>query len=162
MLKNIEYVYGTNNDKKVLLGAKVFLFDGEKLIVEEVYVGLPFELDDILESTINASTLGVTNLDAFAAQYNELNAAGVVYFPQVERYYFLEEGDKVLLWNGNDRIEDTLENALDEYRERAVDKALEEKLKAKRQEYLNLDPANPLVELYGLPLSRQKPEVSSR
>ncbi len=162
MLKNIEYVYGTINDKKVLLGAKVFLFDGEKIVVEEVYVGLPFVLDDILESTINASTLGVTNLNAFSMQYKALNAAGVVYFPQIEKYYFLEKGDKVLLWNGNDRIEDTLEAALDEYRERTVDAALEEKLNAKRQEYLNLDPANSLAELYGLSLSRQRPEVSSR
>lgn len=162
MLSTIKYVYDKNKDEKeVLLGAKICFFDGEKTSVKEIYVGLPFCLEDILENDINANLLGVIDKkEKFKREYELVNAKGVIYFPQTEEYHFLEETDTVLLWNGDDRIKDTLETEIDKYRNMIIAESVKSKLAAKKDFINNLEPANPLIELFGDSLVRAR--VSER
>ena len=73
MLYSIQYVYGKDKkEKSVLEGAKVISFDGQKAYVQEIYVGLEFTLEDILENKINRNAIGVKNLDVFKSKYEKL------------------------------------------------------------------------------------------
>ena len=160
MLYNIQYVYGKNkNEEKTLIGAKVLEFDGEKTYVQEIYIGLEFSLEDILENKINADAIGITNTDILKTRYKNLNAAGIVYFPELERYEFLEEGDLVIPWISTELVANTLEDALQPYRNKATDMVVKEKIAAKKAYVESLDPADPIVELNGLSLRRR---VSNR
>lgn len=97
MLYSIQYVYGKDKkEKNVLEGAKVISFDGQKAYVQEIYVGLEFTLEDILENKINRNAIGVKNLDVFKSKYEKLGATGVIYFPEIDKYEFLEAGDIVI------------------------------------------------------------------
>ena len=155
MLYNIQYVYGKNkNEEKTLIGAKVLEFDGEKTYVQEIYVGLEFSLEDIIENKINADAIGVTNLDILKTRYKNLNAAGIVYFPELERYEFLEEGDIVIPWISAELVASALEDALQPYKNKATDKVVREKVAARRAYVESLDPEDPMVELNGLSLGR--------
>ena len=70
MLYSIQYVYGKDKkEKSVLEGAKVISFDGQKAYVQEIYVGLEFTLEDILENKINRNAIGVKNEEVFKSEY---------------------------------------------------------------------------------------------
>lgn len=159
MISKIKYVYDRNNEgDSVLLGAMVQFFDGQRTTTEEIYVGLPFQLEDILESDINASVLKVVDKSSFAKRYNEYEATGVVYFPQTDRYAFLKAGDDVMLWNGDDKIDSMLQDAIAKKSELLVKD--EERIKQKIHYLEELDSNDPLVELYGL--SRVRGHISNR
>lgn len=66
MLYSIQYVYGKDkSEKEVLEGAKVISFDGRYTFIQEIYVGLEFSLEDILNNSVNAHAIGVRNLEVF-------------------------------------------------------------------------------------------------
>ena len=160
MLYNIQYVYGKNkNEEKKLIGAKVLGFDGNKTYIQEIYIGLEFSLEDITKNKINADAIGVNNINVMAARFENLNASGIIYFPELERYEFLEEGDIVIPWKSSELVASTLEEALQQYRNKATDKVVEEKMAAKKAYVESLDPADPIVELNDLSLRRR---VSNR
>lgn len=156
MISNIKYVYDKNKENKtVLLGVRICFFDGKKTARKEIYVGLPFALEDILENDINARLLDVKNKNIFLKEYNSVAASGIVYFPQTESYSFLEEGDDVILWNGEDKIETMLEEAIEPYRELSMDEILASKKATRRRHVENLDPDNSLMELYDIPVRQR-------
>ena len=160
MLYNIQYVYGKNkNEEKKLIGARVLGFDGNKTYIQEIYVGLEFSLEDITKNKINADAIGVNNTSIIKAKYENLNASGIIYFPELERYEFLEEGDLVIPWRSTELVASTLEEALQQYRNKATDKVVKEKMAAKKAYVESLEPDDPMVELNGLSLSRH---VSNR
>lgn len=165
MLYNIKYVYGKDKAdlngeaKSYLNGAIVELFDGERTRKQEIYVGLQFCLEDILENEINARCLKINDVDKFKALYEELGACGIVYFPDTDKYGFLQEGDIVLPWTKTEEVKDTLENALNVYRNEAANETVKQKYEERKALLRSLDPDDALVELNGLSLSRR---VSSR
>lgn len=154
MLNRIEYVYDKDkNERKQLLGAKVYQFDGSKTKVQEIYVGIKFVLED-LKNNINMSLFEGTTYDRIKMKYDSVSAAGIIYFPQTENYAFLEDNDEVINWNGHDRTAGLLDKALEPYKELASDELLKAKI-AKRKAYIEtLDPDDPLVELSDYTLSR--------
>ena len=156
----IQYVYGKNkNEEKKLIGARVVGFDGNKPYIQEIYVGLEFSLEDITKNKINADAIGVNNTSIIKAKYENLNASGIIYFPELERYEFLEEGDIVIPWRSTELVASTLEETLQQYTNKATDKVVKEKMAARRAYVESLDPDDPMVELNGLSLSRH---VSNR
>jgi hypothetical protein len=156
MLYSIQYVYGKDKkEKNVLEGAKVISFDGQKAYVQEIYVGLEFAL----ENKINRNAIGVKNLDVFKSKYEKLGATGVIYFPEIDKYEFLEAGDIVIPWVSHENVEKSLEEALKPYRKLATDKVVKQRVAAKKAYVESLDPEDALVELSGLSLQRH---VSSR
>ena len=160
MLYSIQYVYGKDKkEKNVLEGAIVISFDGQKAYVQEIYVGLEFTLEDILENKINRNAIGVKNLDVFKSKYEKLGATGVIYFPEIDKYEFLEAGDIVIPWVSHENVEKSLEEALKPYRKLATDKVVKQRVAAKKAYVESLDPEDALVELSGLSLQRH---VSSR
>lgn len=162
---NVKYVYGKDKAdlngeaKSYLNGAIVEYFDGERTRKQEIYVGLQFCLEDILTNEINARCLKITDLSKFKALYEELGASGIVYFPDTDKYGFLQAGDIVLPWTRTEGVKDTLENALSVYRIKAANATVKQKYEEKRAKLENLDPDDALVELNGLYLNRR---VSSR
>ena len=160
MLYNIQYVYGKDKEgEKSLVGAKVLGFDGDKTYVQEIYVGLEFSLEDIVENKINADAIGIKNIEVLKDRYENLKASGIIYFPHLNSYEFLEKGDVVLPFTSTELVASTLENALQPYKNKATDKVVKEKMAAKKAYVESLDPADPMVELNGLSLRRR---VSSR
>ncbi len=109
-----------NNDERVLLGACVFGVDDGKVVDKKVYLGIQLSLNDVLDNAVNANVLHVTDLEAFEETYNELNAVGVVLFPQINDYVFLTADDVVLPWSGNDRDSALLEGFLANYKNCAI------------------------------------------
>lgn len=160
MLYSIQYVYDKDSRcKKTLIGAKVLGFDGDKTFLQEIYVGIKFTLEDITENKINADAIGVSNTDILKTRYENLNASGIIYFPELNRYEFLGENDIVIPWISSELVASTLENALQSYRNKTTDKVVKEKMAAKKAYVESLDPADPMVELNGLSLRRR---VSNR
>lgn len=160
MLYNIQYVYEDNlKGERRLVGAKIFCYDGKEISVQEIYVGMKFTLEDIVENEVNSHAIGVNDIEFFKARYKNLNAAGIIYFPSLEKYEFLEEGDIVLPWVSEDLVANTLEEALQPYRINATDKVVSEKIAEKRAYIESLDPADSLVELSGLSMRKR---ISSR
>lgn len=148
MLFNIKYVYDKTKDgKRVLLGAKLYFFDGTKVSLKEVYVGIPFVLEDIMENDINANLLRVSDRQRFAASFNIVGASGIIYFPQNDTHAFLEENDEVILWNGEDRVEGMLEDRIDEYRNQVVDESIKDIIATKKKDLNDFDYGNSLAEL---------------
>ena len=116
-------------------------------------------LEDILENKINRNAIGVKNLDVFKSKYEKLGATGVIYFPEIDKYEFLEAGDIVIPWVSHENVEKSLEEALKPYRKLATDKVVKQRMAAKKAYVESLDPEDALVELSGLSLQRH---VSSR
>ena len=147
MLYNISYVYDTDKDgNKALLGAKVFMYNGVEILKQEIYVGLEFELDDILRSEVNAHALGINNTVEFQKRYEAFNAKGIVYFPATDKYAFLEKNDQVIHWINEESVKDLLEEALIPYHEMTRPQL--------EGVSFDIDPSDPLVELCNLTLSR--------
>ena len=117
------------------------------------------KLEDILENKINRNAIGVKNLDVFKSKYEKLGATGVIYFPEIDKYEFLEAGDIVIPWVSHENVEKSLEEALKPYRKLATDKVVKQRVAAKKAYVESLDPEDALVELSGLSLQRH---VSSR
>lgn len=157
MLYSIQYVYGKDkSEKKVLEGAKVISFDGRYTFIQEIYVGLKFSLEDILNNSVNAHAIGVRNLEVFKNKYEKLGAVGVIYFPGTDKYEFLEDGDIVIPWVSSLMVQKSLEAALKPYRKSATESIVKERMAA----YVDhLGAENPLVELNDLSLNRH---VSNR
>lgn len=157
MFYSIQYVYGKDkNEKEVLEGAKVISFDGRYTFIQEIYVGLEFSLDDILNNSVNAHAIGVKNLEVFKNKYEKLGAVGVIYFPGTDKYEFLEAGDIVIPWVSSLMVQKSLEAALKPYRKSATESIVKERMAA----YVDhLGAENPLVELNDLSLNRH---VSNR
>ena len=108
MLYSIQYVYDKDSrNKKTLIGAKVLGFDGDKTFLQEIYVGMKFTLEDITENKINADAIGVTNTDILKTRYENLNASGIIYFPELNRYEFLGENDIVIPWISSELVAST-------------------------------------------------------
>lgn len=160
MLYSIQYVYDKDKEgKKFLEGAKVIAFDGKKTYVREIYVGLEFTLEDILYNKINRSALGIKNVDLFKSKFERYQAKGIIYFPDLDKYEFLEENDEVIQWVSTDKVEEFLDNALQPYKELATDSIVKKTMEIRESLVKNLDPSDPLIELSDLSLRRQ---VSSR
>ena len=157
MLYNIQYVYGKNNEgKKELVGAKVLGFDGNKTYIQEIYVGLRLTLEDVLENEVNAMSIGVKNTSILKDKFESLKAAGIIYFPQVDCYEFLEEGDVVIPWINEELVASSLDAALQPYKNKATDEVVKSKMAAKKAYVESLDPENPLIELNGLFVRKHK------
>lgn len=156
----IRYIENYNaKGEKVYTGA--YIVDRSKLPItkKEIYVGFNFSLEDVLYKKEVANMFNVDDKDRFIRRYNSAMATGIVYFPQTQEYGFLQEGDVVLPWTGEDKVQETLDNYInkhytitdvDNYFKKIQD--LDEKIK-------DLTPEDPLVELYGYNLKR---EASSR
>lgn len=149
MSYSISYVYDKNSEgKTVLLGADIRGIDDSDIKKKSIYVGIPFVLEDF-DNDINRNAVGIPNLTLFAERYNALNAAGVVFFPQTGRHAFLEDNEEVVLWNGDDRIEEILNNALAEYKKDSVSDTLEASSNEMEERIANLDDEDPFIEFYG-------------
>lgn len=147
MLYNISYVYDFDKDgNSVLIGAKVFLYNGLEIIKKEIYVGLEFELEDIIKSDVNAHALGINDIGVFQKRYEAFHAKGIVYFPATDKYAFLEKNDKVIHWINENSVGNLLENELNIYREMAKPQL--------EGVSFDLDPHDPLVEICNLTLTR--------
>lgn len=147
MLYNITYVYDNDkNGNKALLGAKVFMYNGVEILKQEIYVGLEFELEDILRSEVNAHALGINDIAEFQRRYEAFNAQGIVYFPATDKYSFLEKDDKVIHWINEESVSALLEDELKPYYEMAKPQL--------EGVSFDLDPNDPLVEICNLTLSR--------
>lgn len=157
MICAINYIYDKNKDgEKVLLGAKVIFFDGEKFLTKEIYVGFEFCLEDILENDINANLLHVLDKrQSFERIYKSVSASGIIYFPQSDKYHFLEEGDMVLTWNGNEKVAEMIENQIAQY-QTSNDEEIRNKMQEKLEYLKTLDPFNPLVELFDCKMVRAR------
>ena len=159
MLSKIEYVYGKDKDGEVqLLGAKVFSFDGEDIQDKEFYVGESYSVNELCSNIELAKKIGIKNISLLRGRAESINSIGIIYFPQAQRYDFLEAGDTVLSYTKEISVEDTLEQAIAPFRENTLTR--EDLIDYINQKYQDIDPGNSLSELYDLPLSRQK--VSAR
>ena len=159
MLSKIEYVYGKDKNGEVqLLGAKVFSFDGEDIQDKEFYVGESYSVSELCSNIELAKKIGITNVSLLKGRAESINSIGIIYFPQAQRYDFLEAGDTVLPYTKEISVEDTLENELAQYRENTISR--EELMDYVSDKYQDVDPEDSRSELCGLPLSRQK--VSAR
>lgn len=157
MLSKIEYVYGKDkNDKVQLLGAKVFSFDGEDIHVNEFYVGLSFSIDELCSNINLANSIGIKDVASLRRRAESCNAAGIIYFPQAQRYDFLESSDTVISYRED--VEVALEETIAPFRNNTTTK--EELIEYLDEKYAYIDQDDPRRELYGLPLSRQN--VSAR
>ena len=134
-------------------------FNGEDISVKEVYVGLKYSLEEILNNEIIAKFLGINNLEIFKAKYEKVEAIGVIYFPELNKYEYLEEGDVVIPFVNSRLVKDSLDKVLRPYKKAATNRIVKQKLEAKKVCREDLDPADPLIELKDLSLSRH---VSSR
>ena len=156
MLYNIQYVYGNNKDEeKTLVGAIILGFDGYKTYSQEIYVGLEVTLEDIMKNKEKAEELEVETYNALKAKYELLGNKGMVYFPQLGSYEFLEEGDVVIPWESPERVSSSLESVLQPYRNNATEMVVRNKMAAKKAYIENLDPEDSMVELYGLSLGKR-------
>lgn len=159
MLSKIEYVYGKDKSNEVqLLGAKVFSFDGEGVQNREFYVGQSYTIDEVCSDIELASSIGVRDINVLKRRIEACDAVGVIYFPQVEKYEFLEAGDTVLPYDSQMTVQDTLEQVIAPFRENTTSK--EALIDYVNQKYGYLDPEDSRSELCDLPLARQK--VSAR
>lgn len=139
---SILYVYDKNPEgETVLLGAEIKGIDGKLFNRKGIYVGIPFVLEDF-SSEINRKAVGIDDMKLFEERYNAVDAKGVILFPQTSKYAFLEEGDSVVIWNGNERIEEYLDNALMDYKTDKTSINMSERI-------ASLDADDPFVELYG-------------
>ena len=93
------------------------------------------------------------------SKYEKLGATGDIYFPEIDKYEFLEAGDIVIPWVSHENVEKSLEEALKPFRKLATDKVVKQRVAAKKAYVESLDLEEALVELSGLSLQRH---VSSR
>ena len=107
----IRYIENYNaKGEKVYTGA--YIIDRSKLPItkKEIYVGFNFSLEDVLYKKEVANMFNVDDKNRFIRRYNSAMATGIVYFPQTQEYGFLQEGDVVLPWTGEDKVQETLDN----------------------------------------------------
>lgn len=148
MIHKIKYVYGLDQENvSRLLGAKVITADFSSLKKQEIYVGIQFCLQDIMENAVNANALGIHNLSMFKKRYMEVNACGIIYFPQIDKYGFLQNGDRVLTWINDELVSTQIDEALGVYKS-ATNDSLE------LEDVFDLD--DPMLELNDIPLSRTR------
>lgn len=160
MLYNIEYVYGKDFEgNNTLIGAKVFSYDGETTYKQEIYVGIKYSLQDVLSNKSLADFIGVDSLAMFEAKYQKFNATGVIYFPQLKCYEFLEKDDIVLPWISDDLAIADLEAALELYKRKEISNSVAKKLADKKMYLESLDPEDPMAEWLGISFQRR---VSNR
>lgn len=157
MLSKIEYVYGKDkNDEVQLLGAKIFSFDGEGVQTSEFYVGISYSVEELCSNINLANSIGISDVNILRKRAESCNVSRIIYFPQAQRYDFLESKDVVIPYS--DDVATALEETIAPFRKDTMTKeALIEYLEKK---YAYLDQEDSLCELYGLPLTRQK--VSAR
>lgn len=160
MLSKIEYVYDKDmvNNEVQLLGAKVYSFDGEDFHKKEFYVGVSYSLDEVCSNVELASSMGIYDIELFKRRVQACNAEGIIYFPQVGHYEFLEATDVVLPYTQKSDIEATLEKEIAPYRNNTISKDVLMDFLNKKYGYIDSEDSR--SELCGLPLSRQK--VSAR
>lgn len=159
MLSKIEYVYGKDkNDEVQLLGAKVFTFDGVGIQTREFYVGVSYSVEELCSNKDLANSIGVRDTNSLRRRVEACDAVGIIYFPQAERYDFLESSDTVIPYTPDVEIEVALEEKIAPFRENTTTK--EELIEYLDEKYQYLDSEDSRRELYGLPLSRQK--ISAR
>lgn len=158
MLSKIEYVYDDKSGSRQLLGAKVFSFDGEGIQTLEFYVGVSLSVEELCSNIDLANSIGISDVNSLRRRSEAWNATRVIYFPQTQKWEFLESSDIIIPYQDDVSVEETLEEQIASYRNNTTTKeALMEYLDAK---FEYLDPEDSLRELYGLPLSRQK--ISAR
>lgn len=157
MLCNIKYVYDkTKDEKTVLLGAKLYLYDGVRIQTQEIYVGVSYTLEEVINSDEVVKLLKVKDKEAFARTYNELGATGIIYFPQTGTASFLEKQDIVIPWDGEEKVESLLGAKIAEYKNHKVDEKVKNTIARHQQEIEDLDPGNSLAELCEYPRVRQR------
>lgn len=157
MLSKIEYVYGKDSNNEVqLLGAKVFSFDGENISIREFYVGIPYSVEELCSNIYLANSIGIKDVASLKRRAESCEAVGIIYFPQAQRYDFLETRDTVIPYRED--VEVALEEKIAPFRNNTTTK--EELIDYLDEKYAYLDQEDSRFELYGLPLTRQK--VSAR
>ena len=157
MLSKIEYVYNKDKAGEVqLLGAKVFSFDGEDVFVKEFYVGESYSVEELCSNINLANSIGIKDVSNLKRKVDACNAVGIIYFPQAQRYDYLEANDGVIPYTSE--VKEALEEVIAPYRNNTTTK--EEFMDYLSNKYKYLDSEDSRVELNGLPLTRQK--VSAR
>lgn len=157
MLSKIEYVYGKDkNDEVQLLGAKVFSFDGEDVTRKEFYVGISYCVEELCSNINLANSIGIKDVASLRRRAESCEAVGIIYFPQAQRYDFLESSDTVIPYRED--VEVALEETIAPFRNNTTTK--EELIEYLDEKYAYLDQEDSRRELYGLPLTRQN--VSAR
>lgn len=157
MLSKIEYVYGKNKDGEVqLLGAKVFSFDGEDIHVKEFYVGVSYSVEELCSNINLANSIGITDVNSLRRRAESCGAVGIIYFPQAQRYDFLENEDTVIPYRED--VDVALEEKIAPFRNNTTTK--EELIEYLDEKFAYLDQEDSRRELYGLPLVRQ--HISAR
>ena len=157
MLSKIEYVYDKG---KVLLGAKVFSFNGEDIQSREFYVGESYSVNELCSNIELVKRIGIKNLELLKGRADAVNASGIIYFPQAKRYDFLEASDIVLPYEENTPVVETLETIIAPYRENTISR--DELMNFVSDKYHDIDPDDSRSELCDLPLFRHKQKVSTR
>ncbi len=163
-----KYVYESDKEgNKHLLGVIFTSFNNVSISTNsrEYYVGIELSLEDILYNKVNANVLGINidkddkhnDIERFKRRYESARAIGIVYFPQVGKYSFLENGDCVLPWNGNDKIESQIADIVKYYNNECQGQMVS------HQKFLEAMSDNPLlIELVDLPTTSLKRRVSQR
>ena len=123
-MKNIstfKYVYDSDeNGNQQLLGVEIASFNNICIRNAEYYVGFELDINDVVNNKVNADILGIDDLEKFKRYYYSARATGIVFFPQTGKYSYLERGDTVIHWDGNDKIESQLEEKIIPYKNQLV------------------------------------------
>lgn len=145
MKKIIEkYEKKSSSEELNLVGIEEIVVEKGKVLKKGYYVGIEISILDAITPD-NMQLLGITSPSLFLEKCKKYKALGVVYFPNTATFGFLEENDTVL-----ETIEDLIIKR-DEISQSYVGSSISEI----REDY-NLDPENPLAELYDLPLTLQR------
>lgn len=159
MLSKIEYVYDKDKEKEVqLLGARVISFDGENINKQEFYVGISYNIEELFNNTDLVESLGINDLNSLKRRMESCNALGIVYFPQIQKFHFLESDDIILPYQNDITVEEVLEETIAPFRENTMTK--EDLKNYVDQKFSLLSPDDARRELHGLPLSKHK--ISAR
>ena len=93
----VKYLYGgVKNiaDPKALIGARITIELDNMVKYEEVFIGQRFDLPNFLDLK-DALSIQSDN-DFIEREYYSRNAIGIIYFPNVQKFSFLCEADKVV------------------------------------------------------------------
>lgn len=145
MKKIIEkYEKKPGSEELNLVGIEEIVIEKGKVIRKGFYVGIEISIEDAV-TPLNMKLLGIISQSLFLEKCKKLNAIGIVYFPNTTTYGFLEKDDVVL-----ESKEDLI------IKQEELSQSNSGISFSERRDYYNLDPENPLVELYDLPLTLQR------
>lgn len=88
----VKYLYNSHlKDEQFLIGAKITFEEETGIRTQEIYVGTFYTMEEFLAVK---ETLGIKSSEEFIRKvFAQDAAAGIVYFPNIGKFGFLESGD---------------------------------------------------------------------